>query len=150
MTAVSVDPPVPGAPPDQRAVLVIDRLLVLKEYRRRGYGKAILQVALQDAAQHVVSVPVSKISIFVPSKPEFASVAKFCMGLGLVATMERGSDPTGLWPADQRVYEFAVSADVILSHLRQLQAATVSQAASGGVAGAAGGGLSATGTQAAR
>lgn len=129
VTAASINPPEPGAPPDPRAVLVIDRLLVLQNYRRRGFGKAILQVALQDAAQYVVSVPVAKLALFVPSRPEFAPVAHLCLGLGLAGTMQHACDPTGLWPADQPVYEFAVSAEVVANHLRQLQALAAAQAA---------------------
>jgi GNAT superfamily N-acetyltransferase len=46
VTAASIDPPAPGVAPDGRAVLVIDRLLVLKEYRQRGFSKNVLQVGL--------------------------------------------------------------------------------------------------------
>lgn len=131
VSAASIDPPAPGAAPDGRAVLVIDRLLVLKDYRRRGFAKNILQVTLADATQHIVriAVPASKVCIFVPSRPEFAPIARICMALGLNAVAERPSDPTGLWPPSQKVYEFALGADVLVNYLRQMQAAQ--QAASG-------------------
>ncbi len=90
----------------------------------------IMQVALVDAAQFIlrISVAASKVCMFVPSRPEFAPVARVCMALGLVAVAERQCDPTGLWPPTQKVYEFALSADVLVNYLKQVQA----QAAAGG------------------
>jgi hypothetical protein len=58
------------------------------------------------------------------------------MALGMNAVCERPSDPTGLWPPSQKVYEFNVGADVLVNYLRAAQAGS-GAAAAGQVAGPA-------------
>ena len=90
--------------------IVIERLLVLAEYRHRGFGKATLQYAVFDAAQRLpgnTTRPISKVSIFVPSTSACALTARCAVSIGMKAVGTERPDPTNWW-TEGNVWEFSV------------------------------------------
>ena len=101
-------PASPTGPPSGVA-FVIDRLLVLKPYRNRKFGKAVLQEALRSMAEFArkVNQPTVRACLFVAGRPEFGVVAALCLKVGLnAATYTLNADPCGLVPPGETIYEF--------------------------------------------
>lgn len=120
-----------------RAALLVDRLAVLKEYRGRGYGCALLQAALLDALSSAApgglppGVVLDRVSLFIPAAPDYVSSAKAALSAGYkpVGAEPRQEDPTGMFRAPLAgglegsgphaptvpvpVWEFAVAADAL-------------------------------------
>jgi len=123
MTAADVDgvaPTSPAAPP----VVVIDRLVTLQAYRRRGFAKLTLTDTLMDILQMMMQagVAVQRIAMFIPRVAACAHAAETAMKAGLTNTNTRPADPTRtVLPAyhgDAGVAEFAVAAAALLEAAR--------------------------------
>lgn len=128
MTIRDVDGP---ASPDPGVMVVIDRLLTLKSYRRKGYGKATLGQCLMDilSMMQEANVAVSRISMFIPAKAECLYAAQTALKYGLqnVAGGPRPSDPTMTanpdFYRDSGVQEFTVAASTLLDAYRSASSA---------------------------
>ena len=111
--------------------ILIERLLVLAEYRNRGFGKATLQFAVMDAAQRVAgnpARPLSKASLFVPSTMECMPAAKSALSIGMKTVGSERPDPTGWW-TETPTWEFSVPGESLMHALAAAAAATAAAAA---------------------
>jgi hypothetical protein len=115
-------------------VILIERLLVLKEYRSRGYAKGVLSHALADAAARIGPLlsherPLAKACMFIPSSPKFLPAAKAALAVGMttVGATERPVDPTGRW--ELPVWEFSIEPPAIGALVHRLTALIASQSA---------------------
>jgi hypothetical protein len=112
---------VDGAAGAGGVVVVVDRLLVLNEYRHRGYGKATFGRCLMDIMHMIMeaNVPVQRISIFVPVEPRCMYAAQTVLKFGLESVVTRPVDPTGTaspeFYKDAGVQEFSVLAATLLA-----------------------------------
>ena len=135
MSAADVDgaAAAPAAPP----VVVIDRLVTLPAYRRRGFAKLTLTDTLMDILQMMMQagVAVQRIAMFIPRVAACAHAAETAMKAGLANTSTRAADPTHtVLPAfhgDAGVAEFAVDAAALIEAARA--AALQQQAPAAGV-----------------
>ena len=131
MTAADVDGVAAEKP---QPIVVIDRLVTLPAYRRRGYARATLTDCLMDIVQMMVQagVSVQRIAMFVPRVASCAPAAGAALKVGLANTSTRQSDPTRTvvpeFHGEAGVAEFAIDAAALLEAAR---------AAAGGSQGAA-------------
>ena len=88
---------------DGVVVALVDRLYVLKQYRRRRVARTLLLNALVDvheqAARAGAPGPVQFVSVIVPQEQRLVALAELLKGMGFQARRAHTADPTGYWAA---------------------------------------------------
>lgn len=143
----------PAASADTFIVLV-DRLLTLPEYRKKGYASALLGTLLQNVVQQMLEMPevaprVLRTSLIIPISALCVPATYVARKVGMNVFGEAmASDPSGLVTCEDFIatgncggfQEFAISlSDMAEAYMRYTEAA----AAAAGDASAAGGGAGA-------
>ena len=123
-----LNPARPPRPPPQ-PVVVIDRLVTLPVYRRRGFARATLTDALMDILQMMMQagVAVQRIAMFIPRVAACAHAANTAIRAGLTVTSTRQADPTRTalpaFHGNDGVAEFSIEAAALLEAARAAAAA---------------------------
>ena len=88
--------------PDGAYTALIDRLYVLKQYRRRRVARTLLLNALVDVHEMCAragAAPLQFVSVIVPQELRLLPVAELLKGLGFQRRAGHAADPTGFWAA---------------------------------------------------
>ena len=112
----------PASPDAEKVIVVIDRLVTLPQYRKRGWGKLTLNECLgdiMDMIRDAQAVAVHRISMFLPIKDVCFPAATTALRVGLASLQSRQFDPTGAvsneYCGDSGVQEFSMRNDSALT-----------------------------------
>ena len=115
-------------------IALIDRLFVLKQYRRRRVARTLVLNALVDVheAASKAGMPGAPgcVSVIIPQEPRLLPVAELLGGMGFTRRGVHAADPTGYWSAGADGREFV---ELALPFAQVVPLLTAAQAAREGV-----------------
>lgn len=146
-----VDEPVVGAsgapvPSDDDLLVVVDRLVTLPDYRKRGFGRHVLSQALMDIASLLsqMQAKVLRVSMFIPVHEKCVPAANVAVACRLALTGGvRADNPVEKLAATflhQGIQEFSIPAPTLVDMFASMAVRGPDPAASAPAAAAAGSG----------